>query len=435
VRARITAPAAIALAAALACAALAAGPQGAAPEAGAQVLSPFERQFSAVKYLDAYFGLPSAKMEVRPGDANVPFTVAIANVGAHDITGIRGQLSLPLALSAHDGARAAVADAEDNANAGETFFLTFYVNVDEDASIGDHPAAVRVDYSRVRESGTRNEFFEIDIEVTGDSVIDASARDAFITSLRENAVTIDVSNSGTAQVSSVEVTVSGTQDDSSQSMSNLDNVVIRESSWDLGNIGPGGSGQLNATVYVPGSLREDVLRVPLDISYINAQGDTQSAMRVVDLYVRGLIDARIYGVRVADLAGNPTIVGDVINEGNEDALFGFVTLVPLAGSNLVGTTQFIDEIEVDSPVPFSMPVEFEGEARYGDHDVRVDVRFKDSTREETVISLEATVTIPEPPAEEEGPDGMFALLLAAPAAAVAAVLVRRRRARRAAAAQ
>lgn len=427
-RARPAALAATALAAALACAAAAA----AAPEAGAQVLSPFERQFSAVKYLDAYFGLPAAKMEVRPGDANVPFTVAIANVGAHDITGIRGQLSLPLALSAHDGSRAAVADAEDNANAGETFYLTFYVDVDDEASIGEHPAAVRVDYSRVRESGTRNEFFEFGIEVTGDSVIDASAQDAFITSLRENSVTIDVSNSGTAQVSGVEVTVSSAQDDNAQSMTNLDNVVVRESSWDLGNIGPGESRQLSSTIYVPGSLSGDVLRVPLDISYINAQGDARSVTRVVDLYVRGLIDARIYDVRVADLAGNPTIVGDVINEGNEDALFGFVTLVPLQGSNLVGTTLFIDEIEIDSPVPFSMPVEFEGDARYGDHDVRVDVRFKDSTREETVISLEATVTIPEPPAEEEGPQGMYMLLLAAPAVAVAAVLARRRARRRAA---
>lgn len=428
---RPRAAAAIALAAIAACAAA----PWVSPGADAQVQSPFERQFGAVKYLDAYFGLPSAKMEVRPGDANVPFTVAVANVGAHDITGIRGQLSLPLALSAHDGSRAAVADAEDNANAGETFFLTFYVNVGEDASIGDHPAAVRVDYSRIRESGTRNEFFEFAVEVTGDSVIDASAQDAFITSLRETTVAIDVSNSGTAQVSSVEVTVSNPQDDSSQSMSNLDNVVIRESSWDLGNIGPGGSGRLEATIYVPGSVREDVLRVPLDISYINAQGDAQSVTRVVDFYVRGLIDARIYDVRVSDLAGNPTIVGYVINEGNEDALFGFVTLAPLGGSNLVEATQFIDEIETDSPVPFSVPVEFEGEARYGDHDVRVDVRFKDSTREETILSLETTVTIPEPPAEEEGPDMMLAVLLAAPAAAVAAVLVRRRRARRRAAVQ
>lgn len=424
--------AAVALAAIAACAAA----PWAAPGADAQTQSPFERQFGAVKYLDAYFGLPAAKMEVRPGDANVPFTVAVANVGAYDITGIRGQLSLPLALSAHDGSRAAVADAEDNANAGETFHLTFYVNVGESASIGDHPAAVRVDYSRVRESGTRNEFFEFAMEVTGDSVIDASAQDAFITSLRETTVTIDVSNSGTAQVSGVEVTVSSPQNDNSQSMSNLDNVVIRESSWDIGNISPGGSSQLEATIYVPGSVREDVLRVPLDISYINAQGDAQSVTRVVDFYVRGLIDARIYGVRVADLAGNPTIVGDVINEGNEDALFGFVTLVPLGGSNLVGTTQFIDEIEVDSPVPFSMPVEFEGEARYGDHDIRVDVRFKDSTREETVLSLEATVTIPMPAAEEESPVGMYAALLAAAAAAaVAAVIVRKRRARRVAAVQ
>ena len=397
------------------------------PEADAQTPSPFDRKFGGIRYLDAYFGLPSAKMEVRPGDANVPITVAIANVGTHDITGIRGQLALPLALSAHDGSRAAIADAEDNANAGETFYLTFYVNVSPQATIDEHPATVRVDYSRIRESGTRNEFFEFNIDVTGDSVINASARDSFITSLRENSVIIDVSNSGTAQVSGVEVIASSTQVDSAQSMTNIDNVVIRESSWDLGNIGPGESRALEAHVYVPGSLSGDVLRVPLAISYINAQGDSQSITRIADLYVRGLIDARIYDVRVADLGGRPTIVGDVINEGNEDALFGFASLVPLGGSNLAASIQFIDEIETDSPVPFSMPVEFEGEARYGEHDIRIDVRFKDSTREETIISYETTVVIPEPVVEEDNTSNMLALLLAAPVAVGAVVLVRRRR--------
>ena len=56
--------------------------------------SPFERDFGDVKFLDAYFGVADEKMEVSPGDRNVPFTIVSANVGTQDITGIRGQLSL-----------------------------------------------------------------------------------------------------------------------------------------------------------------------------------------------------------------------------------------------------------------------------------------------------------------------------------------------------
>ncbi len=48
--------------------------------------SPFERKFGDVKFVDAYFGTEDTKLEVEPGDKNVPFTVVIANVGTQDIT-------------------------------------------------------------------------------------------------------------------------------------------------------------------------------------------------------------------------------------------------------------------------------------------------------------------------------------------------------------
>ena len=60
--------------------------------------SPFERDFGDVKFLDAYFGTLNSKIEVEAGDRNVPFTIVFANVGTQDITGIRGQLSLPFSF-------------------------------------------------------------------------------------------------------------------------------------------------------------------------------------------------------------------------------------------------------------------------------------------------------------------------------------------------
>ncbi len=51
-----------------------------------------------VKLLDAYFGTSTEKMEVGPGDKNVPFTVEFANISSTDIVGIKGQLSVPTYL-------------------------------------------------------------------------------------------------------------------------------------------------------------------------------------------------------------------------------------------------------------------------------------------------------------------------------------------------
>jgi hypothetical protein len=129
------------------------------------------------------------------------------------------------------------------------------------------------------------------------------------------------------------------------------------------------------------------------VSYFNAHGDKIDDTRTVDFYINGLIDARIYDIRVIELADQQTIIGDIINEGNINALFAFVTLEPLEESNIKKITQFIDELETDSPVPFNIPVEFDGEPKYGDHKIKVTVRYKDDLRIEHTVSEIATVTI------------------------------------------
>jgi hypothetical protein len=129
----------------------------------------------------------------------------------------------------------------------------------------------------------------------------------------------------------------------------------------------------------------------MQITYFNAHGDRVTDNRIVDFYINGLIDAKIYDVKVIDLSGKQTIIGEIINEGNINALFAFVTLEPLEGSNIKKTTQFIDEVEIDSPVPFNIPVEFDGEPQYGEHEIRITLRYKDDLRNEHLLTHDTTV--------------------------------------------
>ena len=569
--------AAAAAAAALALAlALAPAAPGAAHAQVGSADSPFEREFSDVKFLDAYFGTAEKKLEVSAGDRNVPLTVVFANVGTQDITGIRGQLSVPLGFSPAAGSGAlVVADSDANSLAGSNFALTFFVSVGPDAGVGTYPASARVDYSRVRESGERSAAFEFTFRVTGDSSINMRAPDPFVDSLRTDRVTVEITNDGTAPASGVEIellndgaaasagaaaaaTMSASDDvlfqgsywdignlgpgetkhielgvyapaslrgdtfrapmrvtyldshgetaavsrdvdfyvrevidatgdsvinmrapdpfvDSLRtnsvtveiandgtaaavgvdiellnapgsaagagaggSATNVENVVIQRTNWDIGDLGPGETRTIGFDVYVPASLRGETFRAPMQMTYMNSHGDRAEVVRVVDFFVRGLVDASVYNVGVIELSGRQTVIGEIINEGNEDALFGFVTVSPRAGSNIVETTQFIDEIETDSPVPFNVPVEFDGGPRYGDHDVTITVRYKDSLRVEHFVVHNATVTIEEPPAEPSGPldseGGLSAAAALAAAAAIAAaaaaLAVRRRRRKR-----
>ena len=103
--------------------------------------SPFERKFGDVKFLDAYFGTEDEKMEVDPGDRNVPFTVIMANVGTQDITGIRGQLAMPFTFSSSDGpGTLIIADSDSNSLAGENFAITFFVNIGDKSEIKTYPS-------------------------------------------------------------------------------------------------------------------------------------------------------------------------------------------------------------------------------------------------------------------------------------------------------
>ena len=380
--------------------------------------SPFERKFGDVKFLDAYFGVADEKIEVSPGDRNVPFTVVAANVGTQDITGIKGQLSLPLGFSSSAGPGSIIeADADSNSLAGDVFTLTFFVNVNEQIQIGQFPGSAKIDYSRLRESGLRNSFFDFNFKVTGDSIINMRALDPFLTSLKKNHIIIEISNDGTAPVSGVDIELQNTQGtiaSTTQSVTNVENVVVLDSNWDIGHLAPGTSKYLEVDVYVPESLKGETLRAPMEITYFNAHGDRHTISRIVDFYIKGLIDTRIYNVDVIDLSGKQTLIGEIINEGNEDALFGFVTLLPLGDSNIKETTQYIDEIETESPVPFNIPIEFVGEPRYGEHDVKISVRYKDSTRDERFEIYETTIFLEDLSDNgESGPDFTSFIALAA----------------------
>ena len=428
----MTWPAALPLLAVLALVPLATGASFAQTVSGGFGDSPFERDFGDVKFLDAYFGTPGSKIEVGPGDSNVPFTVILANVGTQDITGIRGQLSLPFHFSPSDGPGSLIlANSDSNSLAGDNFYLTFFVNVGPDADIRQYPGTVKVDYSRLRESGVRTAFSDFTFKVTGDSVINVKALEPFLTSLQSNDVVIEIANDGTAQISGVDIVATNTQTEiasTTASTTNVENVVILETHWGVGNIEPMSARYFTATVYVPEQLRGDTLRIPLAVTYYNAHGDRQTVDKIVDFYIKGLIELSVYNVRTIELSGSQMVVGEIINEGNEDALFGFVTLEGLGGSNIKAQTQFIDEIEIDAPVPFNIPLEFDGEPVYGKHDVKVTVRYKDSTRDEIFIPYETSVYVEEPPGEAgAGADYQLAIIPAVAGAGVAAFVLRRRK--------
>ena len=352
---------------------------------------------SGVKFLDAYFGDSSEKIEVGPGDKNVPLTIVFANIGSNDIVGISGQLSMPSQFTSANGKYLSIyADSEEKAAEGSNFKLTFFVDISDQAQIKSYPASVQVDYSRIRSSGDIHNTFNFSFKLTGESNVNLKALTPVITSITNNHVTLEISNTGSATLSNVDVVLQNTDtsiSSSSASTTNVEKVIFDQNHWNVGNIGPNSAKTFSFNVFVPESLKNEPLRAPVKITYFDGHGEKKSVTRIADLYINGLIKPSIYGVKVIELSGKKTIVGEILNEGNTDGLFGFVKLYPLGNSNIMESSQYIDEIEPDSPVPFNIPIEFDGGYIFGEHDVRIIVTYKDSMREEQTINYDTTITI------------------------------------------
>ena len=357
----------------------------------------FNNKITGIKFLDAYFGTSTTKMEVGPGDKNVPLTVVFANIGTNDAVGIKGQMFVPMDFNSANGKFFPIfANSEQKAVAGNNFELTFLIDISEGAKIKTYPATVVVDYSRLRESGERHNTFNFTFKLTGESIVNLKAITPIITSITNNNVVLEISNSGSSTLSNVDVVLQNTAtttSSTSTSTTNIEKVIFDQNHWNIGNIEPNSAQTFSFNVFVPESLKNEPLRTPLQITYFDGHGEQKSVTRVADLYINGLINPSIYGVKVIELSGKKTIVGEILNEGNADGLFGFVKLQPRGNSNIKESSQYIDEIEPDSPVPFNIPIEFNGLQSFGEHDIRILVSYKDSVRDEYTITYDTTITI------------------------------------------
>ena len=350
-----------------------------------------------VKFLDAYFGTSTERMEFGPGDKNIPFTVAFANISTADIVGIKGKLSMPGYFHSSQGVNYPIlADSDAKATMGSNFYLTFYVDVSDGALTKTYPGAVKVDYSRLKSAGVRENSFQFTFTLPGESIVNLKSNTPVITSITNNPVTLEISNSGSATLSNVDVVLQNTDtsiSSASISTTNVEKVIFDQNHWKIGNIDPNSAKTFSFNVFVPESLKNEPLRIPMKITYSNAHGDKQSLTRVADLYINGLIKPSIYGVKVIELSGKKTVIGEILNEGNADGLFGFVKLLPRGDSNIKESSQYIDEIEPDSPIPFNIPIESNGPLSFGEHDVRILVSYKDAVRDEYTVTYDTTITI------------------------------------------
>jgi hypothetical protein len=244
-------------------------------------VSPFEHDFVDVKLLDTYFGTFGQKIEVEPGDKNVPLTIVLANTGAQDISGIQGLLSLPTGFSGATSSNGLIqADNTQTATTGQSFALTFFVNIDKSINIHDYSGTIKVTYSRVRENGERSTFLDVTFKITGKSSFNMRAMDPFLIPSSNNDVKIQISNSGSAPMNNVDVVIL-----TQNSTGAASGIVLDQNEWKVGNVSPGSTNTFTINAFIPQTLIGQTLHPSFKISYLDGQGNQITTIRTVDFVV------------------------------------------------------------------------------------------------------------------------------------------------------
>lgn len=361
-----------------------------------------ESNYSGPVFLDAYWTSGSSgnhtgtEVDVGPGDGASTLAVVLINRGPSDIAGITGRLTPPDDFKATGmSARApAVATFNQLATVGSTFTLFFDLDVLDSANVGEYTARLQVDYSKFFETGTpRTVEMNVAFRLTGEAIVALSngVNSSQIAAGKIENYTFSVANSGTAEITNVVISMQSPSDSLK---------ILGDSKWTIQRIGEDSQVDLATRVFAASSLIGNPASFDVTVEY-SSNGQSSVESFTLGTYVAGEISIRAYDIEVNYIGGAPNIVGSLLNEGNTVALFTTIEITDAGSlvSNLP-SSQYIGDLEENSPLPFSIPVEVDSKSGAGMYPVSLQITYKDDLRELHTIDIDSEVKFaPEQPAD------------------------------------
>lgn len=212
--------------------------------------------------------------------------------------------------------------------------------------------------------------------------------------------------------------------------------VLGDSEWTVKAMDTGYSQEFVTQVFAPTSLIGDSTNFSMSIRYL-LEGQTKTDNIDMGAYIDGEISIRAYEIAVNYIGGAPNVVGNLLNEGNTVALFTTIELVSaegLMGDNLP-TSQYLGDLEDNSPLPFSIPIEVDENAAPGTYPVLLRVTYKDNLRQLHSLDINSDVSFTPQQETNESAAGqdmasmplVIGIGLAIAAAIAAVVLLRKRK--------
>lgn len=225
-------------------------------------------------------------------------------------------------------------------------------------------------------------------------------------------------------------------------------TVVGDSKWKIPVLEPDQQKKISTKVIAAKSMIDTPTSFTVNLDYVS-DGESKTDALSLGAFVTGSITLNIYDLSVSYVGDNPTLVGNILNQGNTAALY---TNIQLVGEQQVGKTiasdsssnktnsnqmpaQYIGDISADSSIPFSIPLG-QNSLKPGDNPIKLKVVYADDLKNFHEVSLDSQVHFEQrPPPNSERRQGssfgqiqtLLIPIIGTGAAAVAVVVVKKQR--------
>jgi len=372
-------------------------------------------------------------------------SIEISNTGTAAIYSVTVRLSfqgvpsgVPISISRGDEEKRI-----DSIQPGNGIVLSFPSYVSTTAFEGLYPATISITYrdsNGVGTTETRTLGFVVRDWV---SPLSIEVDDNTLTAGQVTTTKLTIKNIGDGPVSAIvlDIVFITLQGSSPLSLSS------GSTSWRFDDLGSGSNVVIAPSIFATLGAADASFPISIKLSYLDSKGFPHTEVKEIGLSVRGRIilvsqDLRIIPERVS--AGrNVTLVGSILNRGNTEALFMEASIIRSNSISVASaSSQYIGEIDPNSPVPFSLDFQVERSAPNGGLPVVIQFVYEDAygnaflKTEEFEVEVGSFIPIN---AQDESPSGGLSLpfqlpmlgpiLIVAVIAIILSILILRRRGR------
>ena len=162
----------------------------------------------------------------------------------------------------------------------------------------------------------------------------------------------------------------------------------------IGDLKPGERTSVSYKLRVDGEAKAGQYPLTLQITYIDSDGLPGSAAEAVTLMVTPLVEFRILidGSIHAYKGASATLSGDLLLIGTESVRF---VELGVEGDNVFKAvdSEYVGEVDPDSPIPFDLTFTVSGNATEGVHSLRVRVSYLDNLNRRRSVVVEVPIQI------------------------------------------